>query len=219
MCGIIGVIAEQDVTQLVFDGLKRLEYRGYDSAGIATIHKGKLDRRRAEGKLNALGDVLKKMPLEGMIGIGHTRWATHGPAITANAHPHSTQRVAVVHNGIIENYKPLKQQLIAGGASFTSDTDTEVIAHLFTSHLESGATIEQAAQKTFSSLSGAYAIGLIIDGNDKQIIFARHGSPLAIGHGAGAMYLGSDAFALAPFTNKVTYLQDGDWGILSIDGL
>ena len=219
MCGIIGVIAEQDVTQLVFDGLKRLEYRGYDSAGIATIHKGKLDRRRAEGKLNALGDVLKKMPLEGMIGIGHTRWATHGPAITANAHPHSTQRVAVVHNGIIENYKPLKQQLIAGGASFTSDTDTEVIAHLFTSHLESGATIEQAAQKTFSSLSGAYAIGLIIDGNDKQMIFARHGSPLAIGHGAGAMYLGSDAFALAPFTNKVTYLQDGDWGILSIDGL
>jgi glucosamine--fructose-6-phosphate aminotransferase (isomerizing) len=219
MCGIIGVIAEQDVTQQVFDGLKRLEYRGYDSAGIATIHNGRLDRRRAEGKLNALGDVLNQMPLEGTIGIGHTRWATHGPAITANAHPHSTHRVAVVHNGIIENYKPLKQQLIAAGATFTSDTDTEVIAHLFTSHLEGGASIEQAAQQTFSSLRGAYAIGLIIDGNDKQMIFARHGSPLAIGHGAGAMYLGSDAFALAPFTNRVSYLQDGDWGILSIDGV
>ena len=219
MCGIIGVIAEQDVTQQVFDGLKRLEYRGYDSAGIATIHNGRLDRRRAEGKLNALSDVLNQMPLEGTIGIGHTRWATHGPAITANAHPHSTQRVAVVHNGIIENYKPLKQQLIAAGATFTSDTDTEVIAHLFTSHLEGGASIEQAAQQTFSSLRGAYAIGLIIDGNDKQMIFARHGSPLAIGHGAGAMYLGSDAFALAPFTNRVSYLQDGDWGILSIEGV
>ena len=219
MCGIIGVIGSKDVTQQVFDGLKRLEYRGYDSAGIATIHKRALDRRRAEGKLNQLGEVLAAMPLKGTVGIGHTRWATHGPAVTANAHPHSTQRVAVVHNGIIENYKTLKDQLIEKGATFTSQTDTEVIAHLFTSYLEAGEALHEAAQKTFASLQGAYAIGLIIDGNEEQMIFARHGSPLAIGHGDGAMYLGSDAFALAPFTNKVTYLADGDWGVLSIDGV
>ena len=218
MCGIIGVIGTGDVTQSIFDGLKRLEYRGYDSAGIATIHDGKLDRRRAEGKLDALRETLASSPLGGSIGIGHTRWATHGPAITANAHPHRGERVAVVHNGIIENYKDLKETLIADGISFSSDTDTEVIAHLFSQNLNGHDDIRQAAARTFAALEGAYAIALIIDGNEDEIIVARKGSPLAIGHGDGEMYLGSDAFALAPFTNRVCYLKDGDWAVMRRDG-
>ena len=219
MCGIIGVIGTQNVTQQVVEGLRRLEYRGYDSAGVATINAGKLDRRRAEGKLSALESVLAATPLEGKVGIGHTRWATHGPAVTRNAHPHSSSHVAVVHNGIIENYKPLKEQLAAQGTKFSSDTDTEIIAHLFTSHLQAGDEVKAAAIKTFDALEGAYAIGLILDGDEDQMIFARHGSPLAIGHGQGAMYLGSDAFALAPFSNRVSYLENGDWGILRRDGV
>ena len=218
MCGIIGVIGKDDVTQSIFDGLKRLEYRGYDSAGIATIHDGQLDRRRAEGKLDALRETLASSPLGGSIGIGHTRWATHGPAITANAHPHRGERVAVVHNGIIENYKDLKETLIADGISFSSDTDTEVIAHLFSQNLNGHDDIRQAAARTFAALEGAYAIALIIDGNEDEIIVARKGSPLAIGHGDGEMYLGSDAFALAPFTNRVCYLKDGDWAVMRRDG-
>ena len=218
MCGIIGVIGKNDVTQSIFDGLKRLEYRGYDSAGIATIADGQLMRRRAEGKLDALGEELNERPLQGSIGIGHTRWATHGPAIKANAHPHRGERVAVVHNGIIENYKELKEQLIADGASFSSDTDTEVIAHLFSKNLNGAGDVKQAAAKTFAALDGAYAIALIVDGNENEIIVARKGSPLAIGHGDGEMYLGSDAFALAPFTNRVSYLADGDWAIMRRDG-
>ena len=218
MCGIVGVIGQGNVSQRVYDGLKRLEYRGYDSAGIATINGGALERRRAEGKLDALHGVMQSNPIEGAIGIGHTRWATHGPAIEANAHPHTAERVAVVHNGIIENYKELKQGLIAAGASFSSDTDTEVIAHLFSQHLNGGADIHAAAQETFSKLDGAYAIALIVDGNEDQIIVARHGSPLAIGYGDGEMFLGSDAFALAPFTNRVCYLADGDWAIMTRDG-
>lgn len=218
MCGIIGVIGTGDVTQSIFDGLKRLEYRGYDSAGIATIHDGQLDRRRAEGKLDALRETLASSPLGGSIGIGHTRWATHGPAITANAHPHRGERVAVVHNGIIENYKDLKETLIADGISFSSDTDTEVIAHLFSQNLNGHDDIRQAAARTFAALEGAYAIALIIDGNQDEIIVARKGSPLAIGHGDGEMYLGSDAFALAPFTNRVCYLKDGDWAVMRRDG-
>ncbi|MDA8775876.1 glutamine--fructose-6-phosphate transaminase (isomerizing) [Alphaproteobacteria bacterium] len=218
MCGIIGVIGTGDVTQSIFDGLKRLEYRGYDSAGIATIHDGQLDRRRAEGKLDALRETLASSPLGGSIGIGHTRWATHGPAITANAHPHRGERVAVVHNGIIENYKDLKETLIADGISFSSDTDTEVIAHLFSQNLNGHDDIRQAAARTFAALEGAYAIALIIDGNEDEIIVARKGSPLAIGHGDGEMYLGSDAFALAPFTNRVCYLKDGDWAVMRRDG-
>ena len=218
MCGIIGVIGTGDVTQSIFDGLKRLEYRGYDSAGIATIHDGQLDRRRAEGKLGALRETLASSPLGGSIGIGHTRWATHGPAITANAHPHRGERVAVVHNGIIENYKDLKETLIADGISFSSDTDTEVIAHLFSQNLNGHDDIRQAAARTFAALEGAYAIALIIDGNEDEIIVARKGSPLAIGHGDGEMYLGSDAFALAPFTNRVCYLKDGDWAVMRRDG-
>jgi glucosamine--fructose-6-phosphate aminotransferase (isomerizing) len=218
MCGIIGVIGTGDITQSIFDGLKRLEYRGYDSAGIATIDGGHLDRRRAEGKLDALRETLAASPLGGSIGIGHTRWATHGPAITANAHPHRGERVAVVHNGIIENYKELKESLISDGISFSSDTDTEVIAHLFSKNLNGHDDIRQAAAQTFTALEGAYAIALIIDGNNDEIIVARRGSPLAIGHGDGEMYLGSDAFALAPFTNRVCYLKDGDWAVMRRDG-
>ena len=218
MCGIIGVIGKNDVTQSIFDGLKRLEYRGYDSAGIATIADGQLMRRRAEGKLDALGEELSERPLQGSIGIGHTRWATHGPAIKANAHPHRGERVAVVHNGIIENYKELKEQLIADGISFSSDTDTEVIAHLFSKNLNGSGDVRQAAANTFAALEGAYAIALIVDGNENEIIVARQGSPLAIGHGDGEMYLGSDAFALAPFTNHICYLADGDWAVMRRDG-
>ena len=218
MCGIIGVIGTGDITQSIFDGLKRLEYRGYDSAGIATIDGGHLDRRRAEGKLDALRETLAASPLGGSIGIGHTRWATHGPAITANAHPHRGERVAVVHNGIIENFKELKESLIADGISFSSDTDTEVIAHLFSKNLNGHDDIRQAAAQTFAALEGAYAIALIIDGNNDEIIVARRGSPLAIGHGDEEMYLGSDAFALAPFTNRVCYLKDGDWAVMRRDG-
>jgi glucosamine--fructose-6-phosphate aminotransferase (isomerizing) len=218
MCDIIGVIGNCDVTQSIFDGMKRLEYRGYDSAGIATIADGQLTRRRAEGKLNALRSELESNPLKGSIGIGHTRWATHGPAIKANAHPHRGERVAVVHNGIIENYKELKEQLIADGVSFSSDTDTEVIAHLFSKNLNGHDDMRQAAAQTFAALDGAYAIALIIDGNEEEIIVARQGSPLAIGHGDGEMYLGSDAFALAPFTNRVCYLADGDWAVMRRDG-
>ena len=218
MCGIIGVIGKNDVTQSIFDGLKRLEYRGYDSAGIATIADGQLMRRRAEGKLDALREELSERPLQGSIGIGHTRWATHGPAIKANAHPHRGERVAVVHNGIIENYKVLKERLIADGVSFSSDTDTEVIAHLFSKNLNGSGDVRQAAANTFAALDGAYAIALIVDGNENEIIVARQGSPLAIGHGDGEMYLGSDAFALAPFTNRICYLADGDWAVMRRDG-
>ena len=178
MCGIIGVIGKNDVTQSIFDGLKRLEYRGYDSAGIATIADGQLMRRRAEGKLDALREELNERPLQGSIGIGHTRWATHGPAIKANAHPHRGERVAVVHNGIIENYKELKEQLIADGVSFSSDTDTEVIAHLFSKNLNGSGDVRQAAAKTFAALDGAYAIALIVDGNENEIIVARTGQPV-----------------------------------------
>ena len=217
MCGIIGVIGKGDVTQSIYDGLKRLEYRGYDSAGIATIDEGQLSRRRAEGKLDALREVLSERPLSGNIGIGHTRWATHGPAIKANAHPHRGARVAVVHNGIIENYKELKEALVAEGIEFSSDTDTEVIAHLFSKNLNGAGDVKKAAQATFAELEGAFAIALIVDGNNDEIIVARQGSPLALGYGDGEMYLGSDAFALAPFTNRVCYLADGDWAVMRRD--
>ncbi|MCH1541711.1 MAG: glutamine--fructose-6-phosphate transaminase (isomerizing) [Alphaproteobacteria bacterium] len=218
MCGIIGVIGKGDVTQSIFDGLKRLEYRGYDSSGIAIVSDGNIISRRAEGKLEALRARLTAKPFSGTIGIGHTRWATHGPATKANAHPHRGERVAVVHNGIIENYKELKESLIADGVSFSSDTDTEVIAHLFSKKLNDHDDIRQAAAQTFAALEGAYAIALIIDGNEDEIVVARKGSPLALGHGDGEMYLGSDAFALAPFTNRVCYLKDGDWAVMHRDG-
>ena len=218
MCGIIGIVGGQDVSQRVYDGLKRLEYRGYDSSGIAVVSDGQIISRRAEGKLDALRVRLDAKPFSGSIGIGHTRWATHGPATEANAHPHRGEGVAVVHNGIIENYKELKDALQADGVSFASDTDTEVIAHLFAKNLNSGGDIKKAARATFAALEGAYAIALIVNGNEDNIIVARHGSPLALGYGDNEMFLGSDAFALAPFTNRVSYLADGDWALMSRDG-
>ena len=218
MCGIIGIISDKQVADPIFDGLKRLEYRGYDSAGIATLAGGQLQRRRAEGKLDALAHELKAAPLSGCVGIGHTRWATHGPAIEANAHPHRSEKVAVVHNGIIENYRDLKQQLMADGAEFTSDTDTEVIAHLFSQNLRAKDDVMAAAAATFASLNGTYAIALIVEGLENRMIIARNGSPLAVGYGSGEMFIGSDAFALAPFTNRIAYLDDGDWAVVSDTG-
>ena len=218
MCGIIGIISDKPVADPIFDGLKRLEYRGYDSAGIATLTDGQLHRRRAEGKLQALGQELEAAPLSGCVGIGHTRWATHGPAIEANAHPHQSEKVAVVHNGIIENYRDLKQQLVADGAEFTSDTDTEVIAHLFSQNLKAKDDVLAAAATTFAALDGTYAIALIVEGLENRMIIARNGSPLAVGYGNGEMFIGSDAFALAPFTNRIAYLDDGDWAVVSDTG-
>ena len=218
MCGIIGIISDKQVAGPIFDGLKRLEYRGYDSAGIATLAGGQLQRRRAEGKLDALAHELKAAPLSGCVGIGHTRWATHGPAIEANAHPHRSEKVAVVHNGIIENYRDLKQHLMAGGAEFTSDTDTEVIAHLFSQNLRAKDDVMAAAAATFAALDGTYAIALIVEGLENRMIIARNGSPLAVGYGSGEMFIGSDAFALAPFTNRIAYLDDGDWAVVSDTG-
>ena len=218
MCGIIGIISDKQVADRIFDGLKRLEYRGYDSAGIATLAGGQLQRRRAEGKLDALAHELKAAPLSGCVGIGHTRWATHGPAIEANAHPHRSEKVAVVHNGIIENYRDLKQQLMADGAEFTSDTDTEVIAHLFSQNLRAKDHLMAAAAATFAALDGTYAIALIVEGLENSMIIARNGSPLAVGYGSDEMFIGSDAFALAPFTNRIAYLDDGDWAVVSDTG-
>ena len=218
MCGIIGIISDKQVAGPIFDGLKRLEYRGYDSAGIATLAGGQLQRRRAEGKLDALAHELKAAPLSGCVGIGHTRWATHGPAIEANAHPHRSEKVAVVHNGIIENYRDLKQHLMAGGAEFTSDTDTEVIAHLFSQNLRAKDDVMAAALATFAALDGTYAVALIVEGLENRMIIARNGSPLAVGYGSGEMFIGSDAFALAPFTNRIAYLDDGDWAVVSDTG-
>ena len=218
MCGIIGIISDKLVADPIFDGLKRLEYRGYDSAGIATLAGGQLHRRRAEGKLDALAYELKAAPLSGCVGIGHTRWATHGPAIEANAHPHRSEKVAVVHNGIIENYRDLKQHLMADGTEFTSDTDTEVIAHLFSRNLRAKDDVMAAAAATFTALDGTYAIALIVEGLENRMIIARNGSPLAVGYGSGEMFIGSDAFALAPFTNRIAYLNDGDWAVVSDTG-
>ncbi len=219
MCGIIGIIGKQDVAPIILEALKRLEYRGYDSAGIATIHKKQLARRREKGKLANLQQVLFENPLAGTLGIGHTRWATHGAPTSNNAHPHATDKVAVVHNGIIENYKSLKEELIAKGIKFQTETDTEVIVHLFSNYLDDGMDSVAAAQATFNQLEGAFAIGLVINGDDERIIAARKGSPLAIGHGEAEMYIGSDAFSLAPLTNRVTYLEEGDWAVLTRSGV
>jgi len=214
MCGIVGIASEAPVADRIVEGLRRLEYRGYDSAGIATLDEGLISVRRATGKLNALAKAISSHPLGGHIGIGHTRWATHGPATEANAHPHATDRVGVVHNGIIENYRALKDELIADGAVFLSDTDTEVIAHLLTRELANAQTLEAAAQACFSRLRGAYAIAVLFKEAPDKILVARAGSPLAIGYGEGEMFLGSDAFALAPYTNRITYLEEGDWAFL-----
>jgi glucosamine--fructose-6-phosphate aminotransferase (isomerizing) len=215
MCGIIGILGTEPVAAHLVDALKRLEYRGYDSAGIATLEKGKLDRRRAKGKLNSLDKRLHEEPLSGNIGIGHTRWATHGRPTEDNAHPHATERVAVVHNGIIENFRELREKLVQDGCTFTSDTDTEVVAHLVTQELKHGKSPADAVSATLKQLRGAFALAFLFSGEDDLLIGARKGSPLAVGFGKGEMYLGSDAIALAPFTDTVSYLEDGDWAVLT----
>jgi glucosamine--fructose-6-phosphate aminotransferase (isomerizing) len=219
MCGIVGIIGKNGVAPDIIDALRRLEYRGYDSAGIATIENGHLERRRAEGKLRNLESRLLSEPLLGRTGIGHTRWATHGRPTERNAHPHMNGRVSVVHNGIIENFRELRAALEPKGYVFETDTDTEAIVHVITEELDQGATLEQAVKNALSRLHGAFALAIIFAGHDELMFAARQGSPLAIGHGTGEMYLGSDAIALAPFTNAITYLEDGDWAVLRRDGV
>jgi glucosamine--fructose-6-phosphate aminotransferase (isomerizing) len=217
MCGIIGIVGTKPVTGRLVDSLKRLEYRGYDSAGVAAIVGHKLERRRAAGKIVALEAVLEADPLGGTVGIGHTRWATHGKPTTANAHPHRAGRVAVVHNGIIENYAELREALIAKGRVFESETDTEVIAHLIDEELKTGAAPLVALKATLDQIRGAYALAILIEGEDRLILGARQGSPLVVGHGEGEMFLGSDALAVGPFTNRVTYLEEGDYVAIDHD--
>jgi glucosamine--fructose-6-phosphate aminotransferase (isomerizing) len=215
MCGIVGILGTGPVAARIVEALKRLEYRGYDSAGIATIEGGRLERRRAEGKLRTLEALLARAPLEGSAGIGHTRWATHGAPSERNAHPQATDRVAVVHNGIIENFHALKRELADAGVRFESDTDTEVVAHLMSRALAAGESPRAAMAATLKRLKGAFALAVLVDGKEDLILAARRGSPLAIGLGEGEAYLGSDAIALAPFTSRVLYLEDGDWAVLS----
>jgi len=218
MCGIVGIIGKTPVAPQIVEALKRLEYRGYDSAGVATLEGGRLDRRRAEGKLRNLETKLSDSPLTGVIGIGHTRWATHGKPNETNAHPHATDRLAVVHNGIIENFRELKTGLEAKGIRFETETDTEVVAQLVTYEIRQGRGPIEAVAVTLPRLRGAFALGFLFSGEEDLLIGARHGAPLAIGYGKGEMYLGSDALALAPFTDEVAYLDDGDWAILTHKG-
>ncbi len=215
MCGIVGILGRAPVAEQLVDSLKRLEYRGYDSAGVATLEGDHLARRRAEGKLKNLEARLKAEPLSGHAGIGHTRWATHGKPNETNAHPHATDNVAVVHNGIIENFRELRQMLEKQGAKFSSETDTEVVAHLVNSYLLKGASPQDAVKASLPQLRGAFALAFLFRGHGDLMIGARKGSPLAIGHGDGEMYLGSDAIALAPFTDTISYLEDGDWVVLT----
>jgi len=217
MCGIIGVVGRQDAIPLIMDGLRRLEYRGYDSAGVATLVDGGIVRRRAEGKLRNLDRKLALEPLEGTIGIGHTRWATHGGPTENNAHPHATDKVAVVHNGIIENYQELKAELAAKQRRFESQTDTEVGAHLVTDLLEQGLSPAEAAAAALKRIEGAFALLMLFSGPEPVLIAARQGPPLAIGYGDGEMFVASDAIALASLTNRVAYLHDGDWAEVTRD--
>jgi glucosamine--fructose-6-phosphate aminotransferase (isomerizing) len=217
MCGIVGIVGREDAAYTILDSLKRLEYRGYDSAGIATLVKGRIERRRAPGKLSSLDKVLRELPLPGSTGIGHTRWATHGVPNETNAHPHVSDRVAVVHNGIIENFHELRAELEKKGHVFHTETDTEVSVHLITEYLNQGMTPEKAASAAIKRLKGAYALAMIFTGEDGLMIGARSGPPLAVGYGQKEMFLGSDAFALAPLTNRVAYLEDGDWVVLKPD--
>ena len=215
MCGIVGVLGTHEVAPTLVEALKRLEYRGYDSAGIATINNGTLDRRRAVGKLVNLSDRLVHEPLAGKSGIGHTRWATHGAPNENNAHPHLTGNVAVVHNGIIENFRELRAEMAAQGVEFTTDTDTETVALLTQHFISKGATPAEAVNQTLAKLEGAFALAFLFDGEQDLMIAARKGSPLAIGHGVGEMYVGSDAIALSPLTNRITYLEEGDCAVLT----
>ena len=210
MCGIIGILGDREAAPRLLEGLKRLEYRGYDSAGIATLVDGAIEKRRAEGKLSNLEHCLKDSPLSGTVGIGHTRWATHGGPTENNAHPHATGRVAVVHNGIIENYAALKTELQAHQVRFDTETDTEVIAHLVTHYMTQGMEPEGAANAALDRLEGAYAVAMIFSGEDDLMIGARQGTPLAVGYGDGEMFVASDSYALAPLTEKICFLEDGD---------
>jgi glucosamine--fructose-6-phosphate aminotransferase (isomerizing) len=217
MCGIVGIVGNKDVAQRLFDGLKRLEYRGYDSAGICTIDNGQLVRRRAEGKLDNLARVLKAEPLHGVTGIAHTRWATHGAPTVGNAHPHIVGGVALVHNGIIENFKPLRDELIGEGRKFESETDTEVVGHLVAREVEGGASAQDAVAAVLPRLTGAFAIAFLFRDHPDLIIGARRGAPLTVGYGEGENYLGSDALAVAPWTQRIAYLDEGDWAVVHRD--
>jgi glutamine---fructose-6-phosphate transaminase (isomerizing) len=214
MCGIVGIAGTSAAAPAILEALRRLEYRGYDSAGIATLIDGRIERRRAPGKLSKLDNALHKHPLAGVTGIGHTRWATHGAPTESNAHPHASERVALVHNGIIENFRELRDALVAKGHTFESETDTEVAVHLVTDYLDQGLDPTHAAMEAAKRLAGAYAIAMIFSGEERLVIGVRRGSPLAVGYGVNEGYLGSDAIALAPFTNRVSYLEDGDVAVI-----
>ena len=215
MCGIVGVLGHHEAAPILVEALKRLEYRGYDSAGIATINNGKLDRRRAVGKLVNLSDLLVHDPLPGKSGIGHTRWATHGAPSVGNAHPHRAGGVSVVHNGIIENFRHMRSELASLGVGFETDTDTETIALLANHFITQGMDSVAAANATVDRLDGAFALAFLFDGEEDLIVAARKGSPLAIGHGDGEMFVGSDAIALSPLTDRITYLEEGDRAVLT----
>src|SRR5207302_599916 len=218
MCGIIGIIAKKPVAPELIGALRRLEYRGYDSAGVATLIDGRIERRRAEGKLDNLVARLAEKPVEGTIGIGHTRWATHGVPNETNAHPVGTDRVVIVHNGIIENFQALRRELSDLGFAFQTQTDTEAVAIMVTRYLGEGSTPQQAVAKTLHRLEGAFALAILFAGEEDLLICARRGSPLAIGFGEGEMFIGSDALALAPLTRRICYLEEGDWAVLTARG-
>jgi len=218
MCGIIGIVGKAAVAKRLVDGLKRMEYRGYDSAGICTLHGGELVRRRAEGKLANLVFELERNPAPGEVGIAHTRWATHGAPTAHNAHPHATGEVALVHNGIIENFKPLREALLARGREFESETDTEIVAHLVSEQVEAGRTPQEAVREVLPQLRGAFALAIAFRAHPEMLIGARLGSPLVVGYGDGETYLGSDALALAPLTQRIAYLEEGDWVVITRGG-
>src|SRR5271155_4979002 len=218
MCGIVGILGTKPVARPIVEALKRLEYRGYDSAGVATLENGKIERRRAEGKLRNLEAKLAAAPLSGSIGIGHTRWATHGKPTETNAHPHASRGLAVVHNGIIENFRALREELVAKGYSFATETDSEIAAFVVEDELGNGKSPQDAVHAGLGRMRGAFALVYLFEGEDNLLIGAREGAPLAIGYGDGEMYLGSDALALAPFTDRIAYLEEGDWVALARKG-
>src|SRR2546429_3844132 len=218
MCGIVGILGSEPVAEEMVEALKRLEYRGYDSAGVATLEGGHLTRRRAEGKLKNLEKRLMTEPLAGHSGIGHTRWATHGRPDETNAHPHATDRVAVVHNGIIENFQELRDELTEQGHVFETETDTETVAHLLTRYLDEQKSPEAAMEAAMARLRGAFALAIIFADRHDLMIGARRGSPLVVGYGDGEMFLGSDALALAPLTRRICYLEEDDWAVVRADG-
>src|SRR3954454_6871540 len=219
MCGIVGILGREPVAEEMVEALRRLEYRGYDSAGVATLESGHLTRRRAEGKLKNLEKRLMSEPLAGHAGIGHTRWATHGRPNETNAHPHATDKVAVVHNGIIENFRELREELQAKGHRFATETDSEVVAHLVTDAMNNGRSPQEAVAAALPRLRGAFALAFLFEDEKDLLIGARNGPPLAVGYGKGEMYLGSDAIALAPFTDTISYLEDGDWAVVHRGGV